>query len=131
MKLLARKSPNGLLHAKSGGGAFAPDLEKKHPQAETMYDMLQSIEGISKMEIRPTGLLDPKIEVRSTTGQIADLLSEINARITIGERTLVTVLTIKFAEEVAQYLNKMGIKVRYMHSEIDTIERIEILRALG
>jgi excinuclease ABC subunit B len=82
------------------------------------------------MEIRPTGLLDPKIEVRGTEGQIADLLSEINARIEAGERTLVTVLTIKFAEEVAAYLNKMGIKAHHLHSEIDTIERTEIINAL-
>lgn len=129
-EITGQKIPNGLLHAKSGGGAFAPDLEKKHPQAEAMYDMLQTIEGISKMEIRPTGLLDPKIEVRSTTGQIADLLSEINARILVGERTLVTVLTIKFAEEVAAYLNQMGVKAHHLHSEIDTIERTEIINAL-
>jgi excinuclease ABC subunit B len=129
-EITGQKIPNGLLHAKSGGGAFAPDLEKKHPQAETMYDLLQSIEGISKMEIRPTGLLDPNIEVRPTTGQMGDLLSEINARISAGERTLVTVLTIKFAEEVAAYLNQMGVKAHHLHSEIDTIERTEIINAL-
>jgi excinuclease ABC subunit B len=92
--------------------------------------MVQRIEGIAKMEIRPTGLLDPEIEVRPTSGQIADLLSEINARIKNGERTLVTVLTIKFAEEVAQYLNNMGVKAHHLHSEIDTIERTEIINAL-
>ena len=88
------------------------------------------IDEIPRMEIRPTGLLDPEIEVRGTEGQVADLLSEINARIERGERTLVTVLTIKFAEEVAVYLNKMGIKAHHLHSEIDTIERTEILNAL-
>ena len=82
------------------------------------------------MEIRPTGLLDPKIEVRGTEGQVADLLSEINARTAKGERTLVTVLTIKFAEEVSEYLNKMGVKAHYLHSEIDTLERTEIINAL-
>jgi excinuclease ABC subunit B len=82
------------------------------------------------MEIRPTGLLDPEIEVRPTSGQMADLLSEINARVNQGERTLVTVLTIKFAEEVAAYLNRMGIKAHHLHSEIDTIERTEIINAL-
>ena len=91
---------------------------------------MQHIDGIAKMEIRPTGLLDPEIEVRPTSGQMADLLSEINARVNQGERTLVTVLTIKFAEEVAAYLNRMGIKAHHLHSEIDTIERTEIINAL-
>jgi len=122
--------PDGLLHAKSGGGAGQADLEKKHPDSESLYHMVQKIDGIAKMEIRPTGLLDPEIEVRPTSGQIADLLSEINLRIKVGERTLVTVLTIKFAEEVAAYLNKMGVKAHHLHSEIDTIERTEILNAL-
>jgi excinuclease ABC subunit B len=102
--------PNGLLHAKSGGGAGQADREKKHPDSESLYHMVQHIDGIAKMEIRPTGLLDPEIEVRPTSGQVADLLSEINIRINRGERTLVTVLTIKFAEEVSQYLNQMGVK---------------------
>ena len=82
------------------------------------------------MELRPTGLLDPNIEVRPTEGQIADLLSEINLRIERGERCLVTVLTIKFAEEVAEYLNRMGVRSHHLHSEIYTIERTEILNAL-
>ena len=122
--------PNGLLHAKSGGGAGHADREKKHPDSESLYQMVQHIDGIAKMEIRPTGLLDPEIEVRPTSGQVADLLSEINIRIQRGERTLVTVLTIKFAEEVSQYLNQMGVKAHYLHSEIDTIERTEIINAL-
>ena len=95
-----------------------------------MYELLQSIQGIAKMELRPTGLLDPNIEVRPTEGQVADLLSEINLRIEKGERCLVTVLTIKFAEEVAEYLNRMGVRSHHLHSEIDTIERTEILNAL-
>jgi excinuclease ABC subunit B len=122
--------PMGLRHVAGGGGVDEPEYAKKHPDSESMYDMLQMIEDIPRMELRPTGLLDPTIEVRGTEGQVADLLSEINARIKIGERTLVTVLTIKFAEEVAQYLNKMGIKAHHLHSEIDTIERTEILNAL-
>ena len=122
--------PNGLLHAKSGGGAGQADRDKKHPDSESLYHMVQHIDGIAKMEIRPTGLLDPEIEVRPTSGQVADLLSEINIRINRGERTLVTVLTIKFAEEVSQYLNQMGVKAHYLHSEIDTIERTEIINAL-
>ena len=122
--------PNGLLHAQSKGGAAAPTLSKKHPEAESMYDMIQSIQHISKMEIRPTGLLDPNIEVRSTEGQVNDLLSEINDRVAKNERCLITVLTIKFAEEVSEYLNSMGIKSHHLHSEIDTIERSEIINAL-
>ena len=117
-------------HVSGGGGVDEPELSKKHQDAESMYDMLQMIEKIPRMEIRPTGLLDPTIEVRGTEGQVADLLSEINDRISKGERALVTVLTIKFAEEVSQYLNKMGIKAHYLHSEIDTIERTEIINAL-
>lgn len=122
--------PIGLQHMRGGGGVEEPVLAKKHAEAESMYDMLQMIDGIPRMEIRPTGLLDPMIEVRGTEGQIADLLSEINIRIKKGERTLVTVLTIKFAEEVAAYLNKMGTKAHHLHSEIDTIERTEIINAL-
>lgn len=92
--------------------------------------MIQSIQHISKMEIRPTGLLDPNIEVRGTEGQVSDLLSEINLRVEKNERCLITVLTIKFAEEVSEYLNSMGIKSHHLHSEIDTIERSEIINAL-
>ena len=95
-----------------------------------MYDMIQTIQHISKMEIRPTGLLDPNIEVRGTEGQVNDLLSEINQRVANNERCLITVLTIKFAEEVSEYLNNMGIKSHHLHSEIDTIERSEIINAL-
>ena len=123
-------APLGLRHVAGGGGVDEPEYSKKHPDSESMYDMLQMIGGIPRMEIRPTGLLDPNIEVRGTEGQVADLLSEINIRIEKGERVLVTVLTIKFAEEVAQYLNKMGIKAHHLHSEIDTIERTEIINAL-
>ncbi|MBT7960600.1 MAG: DEAD/DEAH box helicase family protein [Euryarchaeota archaeon] len=129
-EITGQSLPNGLLHAKSGGGAGQADRDKKHPDSESLYHMVQHIDGIAKMEIRPTGLLDPEIEVRPTSGQVADLLSEINIRIERGERTLVTVLTIKFAEEVSQYLNQMGVKAHYLHSEIDTIERTEIINAL-
>jgi len=129
-ELTNQEIPLGLQHMRGGGGVEEPVLAKKHTEAESMYNMLQMIDGIPRMEIRPTGLLDPMIEVRGTEGQIADLLSEINIRIKKGERTLVTVLTIKFAEEVAAYLNKMGTKAHHLHSEIDTIERTEIINAL-
>jgi excinuclease ABC subunit B len=80
--------------------------------------------------IRPTGLLDPIIEVRPSEGQIDDLYGEIKARIEAGERTLVTTLTKKMAEDLADYLSEWGLKVRYLHSEIDTFERVDILKGL-
>ncbi len=85
---------------------------------------------IVEQVIRPTGLLDPQISVRSTEGQIDDLISEINARIAKKERVLVTTLTKKMAENLTEFLNTAGIKVRYMHHDIDTIERMEIIRGL-
>jgi excinuclease ABC subunit B len=80
--------------------------------------------------IRPTGLIDPEISVRPTRGQIDDLLAEIRERVTKSQRVLVTTLTKKMAEDLADYMQELSIKVHYLHSEIDTIERIEILRDL-
>jgi excinuclease ABC subunit B len=80
--------------------------------------------------IRPTGLIDPEISVRPTRGQIDDLQAEIRQRVAKGQRALVTTLTKKMAEDLADYMQEMNIKVHYLHSEIDTIERIEILRDL-
>ncbi len=80
--------------------------------------------------IRPTGLLDPEISVRPVEGQIEDLLSEINVRVEKKERVLITTLTKKMAENLTEYLIQMGVKVRYMHHDIDTIERMEIIRDL-
>ncbi len=80
--------------------------------------------------IRPTGLVDPEISVRPVKGQVDDLLKEINARVQAHERVLVTTLTKRMAEDLADYLTEMGIRVHYLHSEIDTIQRIEILRDL-
>jgi len=80
--------------------------------------------------IRPTGLLDPTIEVRPTEGQIDDLLYQIKQRVDQGDRCLVTTLTKKMAEELADYLREMGVRVHYLHSDIQTLERIEILRDL-
>ena len=80
--------------------------------------------------IRPTGLLDPEISVRPTEGQIDDLISEINERTKKGFRTLVTTLTKKMAEDLTAYFEDMGIRVRYMHHDIDTVERMEIIRDL-
>ncbi|MBR5496333.1 MAG: excinuclease ABC subunit UvrB, partial [Oscillospiraceae bacterium] len=80
--------------------------------------------------IRPTGLLDPEVVVKPSQGQIEDLLSEANERIAKGERVLVTTLTKKMAEDLTDFLEKMGVKVKYLHSDIDTIERMEIIRDL-
>ena len=80
--------------------------------------------------IRPTGLLDPTIEVKKTEGQIDDLIAEINERIAKNERVLVTTLTIRMAEELTSYLKNVGIKVAYLHSEVKTLERLKIIREL-
>ena len=85
---------------------------------------------IAEQVIRPTGLLDPKISVRPTEGQIDDLVSEINIRTAKKQRVLITTLTKKMAEDLTEYLNDLGIKVRYMHYDIDTMERMEIIRDL-
>ena len=80
--------------------------------------------------IRPTGLLDPRVEVRPVTGQIDDLMDEIRARAAKNERVLVTTLTKKMAEDLTEYFKNVGIRVRYMHSDVETIERMEIIRNL-
>src|SRR2546427_203970 len=80
--------------------------------------------------IRPTGLVDPTVEVRPTKGQIDNLIGEIHKRVEKGQRTLITVLTKKMAEDMTDYLREMGIKVNYLHSDVDTLERVEILRDL-
>ena len=128
-EVTGQKVPEELLHIDGGGGANKSD-KKKVGTNNSMENMLERIEGIPKMEIRPTGLLDPRIEVRPTEGQVQDLLSEINERVERKERVLVTVMTIKFAEEVSDYLERMGVKAHYLHSEIDTLERTEIIKAL-
>jgi excinuclease ABC subunit B len=94
------------------------------------YELEKSDGVIVEQIIRPTGLLDPPIEVRPITGQIDDLIGEIRGRVTQKERTLVTTLTKKMAEDLADYLDKIGILVRYIHSDIDSLERVEILRDL-
>ncbi len=80
--------------------------------------------------VRPTGLIDPEVIVRPTKGQIDDLLEQINLRTDAGDRVLVTTLTKKMAEDLTDYLLELGVRVRYLHSEVDTIERIELLRSL-
>ena len=87
-------------------------------------------EQIVEQIVRPTGLVDPAIEVRATEGQIDDLIAEINKRVDVHERVLVTTLTKRMAEDLAEYLAEIGVKVHYLHSEIDTLERVEILSDL-
>jgi excinuclease ABC subunit B len=94
------------------------------------YELEKSGGVIVEQIIRPTGLLDPPIEVRPIIGQIDDLIGEIRERVTRKERTLVTTLTKKMAEDLADYLDKIGILVRHIHSDIDSLERVEILRDL-
>jgi len=87
-------------------------------------------QNVAEQLVRPTGLLEPTVEVKSTKGQIDDLLEQIKLRVDRGERCLVTTLTKRMAEELADYLIEIGIKTHYLHSEIDTLERVEILRDL-
>ena len=93
------------------------------------YELTRSGQTVEQV-IRPTGLLDPVVEVRPVEGQIDDLIGEINARSAKNERVLVTTLTKKMAEDLTVYLQKMGIRVRYMHADIGTMERMEIIRDL-
>lgn len=93
------------------------------------YELSRSPEPIQQV-IRPTGLLDPKIIVRPVTGQVDDLLAEIRDRVAKRERVLVTTLTKRMAEDLTEYLEELGVKVQYLHSDVDTLERIDILRDL-
>jgi excinuclease ABC subunit B len=94
------------------------------------YELGKSKGHVVEQVIRPTGLVDPQVAVRPVKGQIDDLLAEINRRVEGGERALVTTLTKRMAEDLADYLMEMGTKVHYLHSEIQTLERVEILRDL-
>ena len=93
------------------------------------YEIRNAAQVVEQL-IRPTGLLDPTVEVRPTEGQIEDLLHEVHQRVAIGQRALITTLTKRMAEDLAEYLADLGVKVQYLHSEIDTLERVEILRDL-
>ena len=93
------------------------------------YEMRRT-QRTAEMVVRPTGLVDPTVEVRPTEGQIDDLLAEVKKRTALGQRSLVTTLTKRFAEDLADYLREYGVKVRYLHSELDAMERIEVLTAL-
>ena len=93
------------------------------------YELKHSAQVVDQL-IRPTGLVDPEVSIRATTGQIDDLIDEIKARTDKGERVLVTTLTKKMAEDLSEYLLDLGLKVHYLHSEIKTLERTQILRDL-
>ena len=94
------------------------------------YELTKSAGVVVEQIIRPTGLVDPPVEVRPVKGQIDDLLHEIRQRVERGERVLVTTLTKRMAEDLAEYYSEVGVKCRYMHSEIETLERVKILRDL-
>ena len=112
------------------------EFEKKINQAIYVsatpgdYELAHTNNKYIEQIIRPTGLLDPTIEVRPSKGQIDDLIGEIKNRIELGERTLITTLTIRMAEELTSYLKDLDIKVAYLHSEIKTLERLQIIRDL-
>ena len=91
---------------------------------------MERADQVVEQIIRPTGLVDPEVEVRPVEGQVDDLVKEIRARVEKGQRTLVTTLTKRMAEKLSDYLMELGIKVHYLHSEIDTLERVGILRDL-
>lgn len=94
------------------------------------YELEKSSDDIVEQVVRPTGLLDPEIEIRPVATQVDDLLSEIRKRVHVNERVLVTTLTKRMAEDLSDYLNEHDVKVRYLHSDIDTVERMEIIRDL-
>jgi len=94
------------------------------------YELKKTEGEIVEQVVRPTGLLDPIIEVRPVATQVDDVLSEIKKRVDVDERVLITTLTKRMAEDLSEYLNEHGVKVRYLHSDIDTVERIEIIRDL-
>lgn len=113
-----------------------PEFEKKINQIICVsatpgdYELEKVNNNVIEQIIRPTGLLDPTIEVKPMVGQIDDLIGEINKRIELNERTLVTTLTIRMAEELTTYLKNLDIKVAYLHSEIKTLERLQIIHDL-
>ncbi len=94
------------------------------------YELRESAGEITELVVRPTGLLDPQVEIRPIASQVDDLLSEINERVAMGDRVLVTTLTKRMAENLTEYLSEHDVRVRYLHSDVDTVERVEIIRDL-
>ena len=128
--------PSVLTSAMASETAIINEFEKLAPQtiyvSATPGDYeLEQTEGVFvEQVIRPTGLLDPEIEIRPVVNQVDDLLDEIDKTVKLGDRILVTTLTKRMSEELTKYMNRLGIKVRYIHSEVKTMERVEILRDL-
>ncbi len=94
------------------------------------YEKEKSGDNVVELVVRPTGLIDPEVEIRPVATQVDDLLSEINLRVAMGDRVLVTTLTKRMAENLTEYLSEHGVRVRYLHSDIETVERVEIIRDL-
>ena len=94
------------------------------------YELEHSKGSVVELLVRPTGLVDPQVEIRPVRTQVDDLLSQINERVAIGDRVLVTTLTKRMAENLTDYLQEHGVRVRYLHSDIETVERVEIIRDL-
>ncbi len=94
------------------------------------YELLKSEEVVVEQLIRPTGLVDPPLEVRTTVNQMDDIMEEIDSRVQVGDKILVTTITKRMAEELSKYFDRLGVRNRYIHSDIDTLERVEILDAL-
>jgi len=94
------------------------------------YEKSKSEGNVVELVVRPTGLIDPEVEVRPVRTQVDDLLSQIHERVAIGDRVLVTTLTKRMAENLTEYLEEHGVRVRYLHSDIETVERVEIIRDL-
>ncbi len=94
------------------------------------YEMKHSEGSVVEQLVRPTGLIDPELEVRPVAGQVDDVLGEIRLRVAMGDRVLITTLTKKMSENLTDYLSEQGVKVRYLHSDIETVERVEIIRDL-
>ncbi len=94
------------------------------------YELRKSEGQVIELVVRPTGLVDPQVEIRPVATQVDDLLSEINERVAMGDRVLVTTLTKRMAENLTEYLSEHNVKVRYLHSDVDTVERVEIIRDL-
>jgi excinuclease ABC subunit B len=94
------------------------------------YEIGKSTGNVTELVVRPTGLVDPEVEVRPVRTQVDDLLTEIHERVAIGDRVLVTTLTKRMAENLTEYLEEHGVRVRYLHSDIETVERVEIIRDL-
>ena len=94
------------------------------------YELRESGGEVTELVVRPTGLVDPQVEIRPVATQVDDLLSEIHERVAMGDRVLVTTLTKRMAENLTEYLGEHGVKVRYLHSDVETVERVEIIRDL-